>query len=177
MADEPDDVRVALDRCARRLLVDRRLPDQAQQSLRLVADLREEGLAVGGHFGSSRSPLAESKRCASFGRGLSETRSPRPGTSRAFVRATSFSSSPPISATQNTYASRAELLDDLDAGRHAVLPDLERFRAQAEDEVAAPVRACDSGERIVDRDARSRRARSRRSSRAAPGRGSSSGSR
>ena len=138
------------------LLVDGRLLDEAQQRLRLLADLGEEGLAAaaGCHFGSSRSPVPESKRCASFGRGLSATLSPRRGTSRACVRATSLQLLAADVRDAEHVRVRAELLDDLDAGRHAVLPELERLRAQAEDEVAAPVRARDAGERVVDRDLR-----------------------
>ena len=96
--------------------------------------------------------MAESKRCASFGRGLSETCSPRRGhVPRLRARDELQLLAADLGDAEHVRVG-AELLDDLDAGRHAVLPDLERFRPQAEDEVAAPVRACDSGERIVDRD-------------------------
>src|SRR4029079_133821 len=107
VADEAYQVRPAREGLARDLFVLSTVLEQPAQRVGLLADLCEERRSGRGepHFASSRSPVSGSKRCASFGRGRSATRAPRAGTLRASVRATSFTLSLPISATQKTNAS------------------------------------------------------------------------
>ena len=115
------------------------LVEQAQQRVRLLADLAQHHLA-GGHQPGILSPVSGWKTWTSSVRGRRCTRASRAGDCRVSQRATSLTSSPATSATQKMYASAPSSSIDLDARGDALARELERLGSQPEHD-PVPARA------------------------------------